>query len=114
MALVQTRFNFTMVEAGNIVAIPIMIVNAFTPILGWISDRINRRGYTLAASSFLLLFSHIFMASIDSKRTPAPVIVSVAVNVIGYSLYVATIWAVIPAIASRENLGFAIGMFTCF
>lgn len=114
VALVQTRFNFSMQEAGKIVSLPIMLMTLFTPLFGWMSDKINRRGFFLSCGQLFIIFSHLFMASIKTKKDPLLPAIAVACNAVGYVCFVSSIYPTLTAVLNKGNLGFGIGLYTSF
>lgn len=114
VALVRTRFDFSITEAGKIVSIPIMTMTLFTPLIGYASDRVNRRGFTMTFGQVLLVFSHFYMAGIAVKQVEAYPIISICANAFGYLTFVANIFASVAAVCSKNNIGFAFGLYTSF
>lgn len=59
--LLRYCFDFSLVEAGQMMALPSLIVTLTCPLLGYISDKIQRRGYLLAFSVLLSASTQVYI-----------------------------------------------------
>jgi len=102
--LVQ-KFGYTATGAGFVASALIGGTMVFTPIFGWVVDKLGKRATLMLYGSLLLIPCHLL---IGFTSIP-PIIPMVAVGV-ALSLVPAALWAAIPLMVPERRLGTAFGV----
>jgi MFS family permease len=102
--LVQ-KFKYGEILAGAIASALIFGTMIFTPIFGWLVDRIGKRARLMMLGSLLLIPCHLVIGF-----TYIPPIIPIFVVGIALSLVPAALWAAIPMMVPENRLGTAFGV----
>jgi len=102
-ALVRSRFGFSIEQAGSLVALPNFTLAFLGPLIGYTSDRINRRGLTckeklsclVIGAVIGLLLSQVIMASLEDCFQCNSIVYLLFLETFSYSLYICTNWATV-------------------
>eukprot|EP01126_Amoeba_proteus_P029551 TRINITY_DN2915_c0_g1_i7.p1 TRINITY_DN2915_c0_g1~~TRINITY_DN2915_c0_g1_i7.p1 ORF type:complete len:410 (+),score=32.05 TRINITY_DN2915_c0_g1_i7:206-1435(+) len=110
--ILQKVAGYSSVDASSLIAIPNFVAIVAAPFFGWMVDRLGRSVYWLGLGCVMQVIAHVFMLghATGSYSVP-PAFIMVWIG-IGYSLYAASIWPMLPFIIKSEMLGTAYGMMT--
>jgi MFS family permease len=106
--LLQTKFGFSAVLGGRYTSMIFTASMIFTPLLGFLVDKIGKRGIMLIFGSLLIVPAH----SILGLTYIHPAIPMIMIGV-SFSLVPAALWPVVPIMVEERRLGTAFGMMTC-
>jgi MFS family permease len=93
--------------AGFLSSLLTLFAMIFTPIFGYLADRVAKRSLFMMFGSVLLVPVYLMMA-----YTPIPLIVPMAMMGIAFSLVPAIMWPSVAYIVDEKRLGTAYGLMT--
>lgn len=103
----QSKFGFSAIKGGFYTSLVITGTMFFTPLFGYLVDRIGRRATLMIIGSGLLIPIHLSLA-----LTYFPPSVAMIVLGLAFSLVPAAMWPAIPIMVEEKRLGTAYGLMT--
>lgn len=103
----QSKFGFTAVKGGFYTSLVITGTMFFTPLFGFMVDRLGRRATMMMLGSLLLVPVHLSLALTHFSPVVAMLVLGVA-----FSLVPAAMWPAIPIMVEEKRLGTAFGLMT--
>jgi len=103
----QSKFGFSAIKGGFYTSLVITGTMFFTPLFGYLVDRIGRRATLMLLGSGLLIPVHLSLA-----LTYFPPSVAMIVLGLAFSLVPAAMWPAIPIMVEEKRLGTAYGLMT--
>lgn len=103
----QSKFGFSAIKGGFYTSLVITGTMFFTPLFGYLVDRIGRRATLMIIGSGLLIPVHLTLA-----LTYFPPSVAMIVLGLAFSLVPAAMWPAIPIMVEEKRLGTAYGLMT--
>lgn len=103
----QSKFGFSAVKGGFYTSLVITGTMFFTPLFGYMVDRIGRRATMMILGSLLLVPVHLSLALTHFSPVVAMVVLGIA-----FSLVPAAMWPAIPIMVEEKRLGTAFGLMT--
>lgn len=103
----QSKFGFTAVKGGFYTSLVITGTMFFTPLFGFMVDRLGRRATMMMLGSLLLVPVHLSLALTHFSPVVAMLVLGVA-----FSLVPAAMWPAIPVMVEEKRLGTAFGLMT--
>lgn len=70
-----------------------MIATALCPVIGYVSDKVNKRILTLTVASFVLTISHFYTAFLPDISRSLHVVVPLIMYELGLGLFMSNMWA---------------------
>lgn len=81
-----------------------------SPLMGLLADKVNCRGYTLMAASFLLLFSQFSLSIMPNCYQCLDVVMPLCLYSLGFTTFLTNIWPALRLIIPSQKLGVAAGI----
>jgi len=103
----QSKFGFSAVKGGFYTSLVITGTMIFTPLFGFLVDRIGKRATMMIIGSVLLVPVHTSLALTPFAPAAAMVVLGIA-----FSLVPAAMWPAIPIMVEEKRLGTAFGLMT--
>jgi MFS family permease len=103
----QEAHGTTREHAGFLSSLLTLFAMVFTPLFGYLVDRVAKRSLFMMFGSILLVPVYLMMA-----YTPIPLIVPMAMMGIAFSLVPAIMWPSVAYIVDERRLGTAYGLMT--
>jgi len=91
--MLRFRFEFDILQAGQIMAYIAMTLTLICPLIGYLSDKINRRIQSLAFASLLLTISHFYAYVIPDHYRSLHIVAPITLYEVGLGLFMTNIWA---------------------
>lgn len=90
--LLRDNYNFSLVQSGKIMALPSLIVCIFFPLIGYLSDKFNRRGTTLVIACTILSLTQLYIVLLPNSDKNYHILVPLIFNQIGYATFITNVW----------------------
>ncbi len=103
--LLHNKFGFSLESSGTWTSAIIWGTIVFTPLFGFVVDKVGKRATLMILGSFLLLLSHLALGL--TGLTP---VISMVVLGIAFSLVPAAMWPSVALIVDERRIGTAYGM----
>ena len=110
--LLQKKYGFDQIRAGQLFGIPYIISAIASPFLGAAIDRFGKRAFLICLSSLILIFAFGASMKMPECHQCYNEIYPLVFTGIGYSIYAAAIWGSIPYVVSPAATGTAFGLAT--
>ena len=110
----QTHYGYNHKLGNTLLMIPYIVGAILTPIFGYISDRIGRRGYLLLISTIMLIITHYLFTWIYSKYDIYFAIIGMSCMGISYSIFCAVIWPSFALVIPERLIGTGYGIPVVF
>ena len=107
-SFLQNKYNYTFNYANSIQPIPYIIGAIFTPVFGYIIDRIGKRCQCLLISVILYIIAHLILGFTDENSFKFTIIIGITSLGFGYAISTAILWPCFGILYSKEYLP------TCF
>ncbi|MCK5795737.1 MAG: MFS transporter [Deltaproteobacteria bacterium] len=101
------KFGLVTTHAGFLTSLIIWGTILFTPLFGYLVDRIGKRSSMMVAGSLLLLIAHLSLSLTNLTPYFAMFVLGIA-----FSLVPAAMWPSVPLIVDEKRLGTAYGLMT--
>jgi MFS family permease len=101
----QMKFGLSAAQGGIYTSYIMTASMIFTPILGFLVDKLGHRGKIMIIGSLLLIPAHLLLG-----LTTFPPIISFIILGISFSLVPAALWPAIPILVKERFLGTAFGI----
>lgn len=101
----QMKFGLTAAQGGNYTSVIMTASMIFTPILGFLVDKLGHRGKIMIVGSLMLIPAHLLLG-----LTTLPPAISFIILGISFSLVPAAMWPAIPILVKERFLGTAFGL----
>lgn len=103
----QSKFGFSAIKGGFYTSLVITGTMFFTPLFGYLVDRIGRRATLMIIGSGLLIPVHLSLALTYFSPSVVMIVLGLA-----FSLVPAAMWPAIPIMVEEKRLGTAYGLMT--
>lgn len=113
-SLLQTKFNFTIDEAGMIFSLPYIIAAAVSVPIGAFVSKFGYRMTVTLIGSVIMLIGHIVQLTITSCDKCWYSYAPLVLLGLAYSTYSVVLWGSIPYMVEARTLGTAFGICTVF
>lgn len=90
--LLRDGYEFSLVQSGKIMALPSLIVCVFFPLIGYLSDKFNRRGTTLVIACIILSLTQLYIILLPHSEKDYHILVPLVLNQIGYATFITNVW----------------------
>lgn len=94
-------------EAGMLMSIPDILAAVFSPVFGYIVDKIGRRGTLLPVAGALLIITHSLLTFTNLYPAYAMSLLGLA-----YALFAAVLWPCVPYLVRMEQIATGFGVLT--
>jgi len=101
----QMKFGLTAAQGGRYTSLIMTASMIFTPILGFLVDKLGHRGKIMLVGSLMLIPAHLLLG-----LTALPPALSFIILGISFSLVPAAMWPAIPILVQEKFLGTAFGI----
>jgi len=101
----QMKFGLTAAQGGRYTSLIMFASMIFTPILGFLIDKLGHRGKIMIVGSLMLIPAHLLLG-----LTTLPPALSFIILGISFSLVPAAMWPAIPILIKEKFLGTAFGI----
>jgi nitrate/nitrite transporter NarK len=101
----QMKFGLTAAQGGRYTSLIVFASMIFTPILGFLIDKLGHRGKIMIAGSLILIPAHLLLG-----LTTLPPAISFIILGVSFSLVPAAMWPAIPLLVKEKFLGTAFGI----
>jgi len=101
----QMKFGLSAAQGGRYTSLIMTASMIFTPILGFLVDKIGKRGKIMIVGSLMLIPAHLLLGF-----TTLPPAISFIILGISFSLVPAALWPAIPILVKEKFLGTAFGI----
>jgi nitrate/nitrite transporter NarK len=98
--LLQTKYGFDKVEAGQLFSVPYLISAFSSPFLGFAIDRLGRRALVVIISSLILTAAYTTSMMLPACDRCYHELYPLVLTGIGYSIYAAAIWGSVPYVVT--------------
>ena len=113
-SVLQTRFNYSEIEAGFYFTLPYVVAAIFSPICGIFVERYGKRMTITILGSVLMVVAHVYQVLMpDCDRcwiSLGPLIILG----LSYTTYAVVLWGALPYMVEARVLGTAFGICTTF
>lgn len=103
----QSKFGFSAIKGGFYTSLVITGTMFFTPLFGYIVDRVGKRATLMLLGSGLLIPVYLSLALTNFPPSIAMIVLGIA-----FSLVPAAMWPAIPIMIEEKRLGTAYGLMT--
>lgn len=103
----QTKFGYSAVKGGFFTSLIISGTMIFSPIFGFMVDKLGKRATIMIIGSLLIIPVHLSLG-----LTHFPPVAAMIVLGISFSLVPAAIWPAVPIMVEEKRLGTAFGLMT--
>lgn len=103
----QSKFGLTAVTGGFFTSLVITGSMIFTPIFGYLADKIGKRATMMIIGSVLLVPVHLSLGLTHMSPVAAMMVLGIS-----FSLVPAAMWPAIPIMIEEKRLGTAFGLMT--
>ena len=109
------RFGFTLDEAGNMLVISYLMSSIFTPVIGYIVDKVGKRVTFMYVANIIVIICYVFLLLVKNYDH-GNIIVAAPLIGLGmfYAIFASVIWPCFPLVTSRDKLGKVFGRSTAF
>jgi len=101
----QMKFGLSAAQGGRYTSLIMTASMIFTPLLGFLVDKIGKRGKIMIVGSLMLIPAHLLLGF-----TTLPPAISFIILGISFSLVPAALWPAIPILVKEKFLGTAFGI----
>lgn len=110
--LLQKKYGFDKVRAGELFGVPYIISAIISPFLGAAIDKFGKRAFLICMSSIMLLIGFGASMMMPECHQCYNEMYPLMFTGIGYSIYASAIWGSIPYVVSPNAVGTAYGLAT--
>lgn len=111
--MITSRFNLDLRGASIAFTIPALIGIITAPMTGKISDKVNKRGYTLIICGVIFVFVHCYMAFMSDCEKCYEIMKPLILNNINMMFLTTNFWAAARLVMIKGREGEAIGILNC-
>ena len=106
----QIHYGYGHRLGNTLLMIPYIVGAILTPIFGYISDRIGRRGYLLFISTIMLIVTNYIFTWLNTRYIYIETITAMSCLGISYSIFCAVIWPSFALVIPEKLLGTGYGI----
>jgi len=103
----QKKFGFSAVKGGFYTSLVITASMIFTPIFGFLVDKLGKRATMMIVGSLMIVPVHLTLGLTHFMPALAMIVLGIA-----FSLVPAALWPSIPVLVEEKRLGTAFGLMT--
>ena len=90
--LLRNCHGFTLVESGELMALASLTVTLLCPLIGYVSDKIQRRGTLLVISLAISSLTQAAILALPYSEKLYYILIPLTLNQFGFALFVANVW----------------------
>lgn len=110
--MLQRKYGFDKVTAGQLFGVPYVISAVASPFLGALIDKIGKRAMLICLSSTILIIGFIASMMMPECHQCYNELYPLILTGVGYSIYASAIWGSIPYVVPENAVGTAFGLAT--
>lgn len=110
--LLQKKYGFDKIRAGQLFGIPYIISAIASPLLGAAIDKFGKRAFLITLSSVILIIGFTASMMMPQCHQCYNELYPLLFTGIGYSIYASAIWGSIPYVVDKAATGTAFGLAT--
>ena len=106
--ILDVKYGLDLTDADFLLSVPFIIAAVACPIIGFIVDKVGKRGYLILFSNILFFIGHSLLGFTNIYPLYGLVVFGIA-----YSIYASVIWPCFPMAVGKQRLGTAYGTAAC-